>query len=113
MIVHGKKEFEVRKIDRNERISDTVGLPVQSGQHASHSQEAFKMEQSHCAQHKHCLQEAHMVARGPALSVSPSPSPIPVPGPSNILVTKPEEFRSLHTAFFPIHYLGVEHLYIT
>ena len=28
-------------------------------------------------------------------------------------VTKPEGFRSLHRAFFPIHYLGVEHLYIT
>ena len=28
-------------------------------------------------------------------------------------VTKPEGFCSLHRAFFPIHYLGVEHLYIT
>ena len=63
-----------------------VGLPVQSGQCASSSQEAFKMEPSHCAQCKCCLQEVRMVAWGPALSASPSPSPILISGPSNTLV---------------------------
>ena len=62
-----------------------VGLPVQSGQCAVRSQDAFKIEPSHRAQHKCYLQEAHMVAWGPAPSASPSP--ILIPGPSSTLIS--------------------------
>ena len=64
----------------------TVGLPVQSGQHVTHSQGVFKMEPSHHAQCKCHLWGTHMVAQGPAPSTLPLPSPIPIPGPSNTLV---------------------------
>ena len=63
-----------------------VGLPVQSGQCATCSQDTFKMELLHRASCKHHLQEACIVAQGPAPSVLPLPSPIPIPGPSTTLV---------------------------
>ena len=63
-----------------------VGLPVQSGQQATQSQDAFKMKPSHCTQFMYYLQEARIVAWGPAPSTLLLPLPIPVSGLSTTLV---------------------------